>query len=59
MSHRNGKPKPSASERTKYRWRDRHNIMTVHDKERKSWFERIKEKIIKERVEAEEMKKNG
>ena len=58
MSHRNGKPKLHASERTKYRWRDRHDIATVQDKERKTWFQTIKEKIIRERVEAEQMK-NG
>lgn len=58
MSHRNGKPKTNASERTKYRWRDRHDVITPQDKERKSLFERIKEKIIKEKMEAEEMK-NG
>ena len=58
MSHRNGKPKTNASERTKYRWRDRHDVSTVQDKERKTWFQTIKEKIIRERVEAEQMK-NG
>ena len=58
MSHRNGKPKTNASERTKYRWRDRHDVSTVQDKERKTWFQTIKEKIIREKAEAEEIK-NG
>ena len=44
MSHRNGKPKPHASERTQRRWRDRHDISTSEDK---AYFKSLEEvKII-------------
>jgi len=49
MAHRNGKPKPHASERTKSRWRMRRNISTTEDETRKSRLEEVKEKA-KERV---------
>lgn len=56
MSHRNSSPKSSATERTKRRWRDRHNIATVQDIEHKNWLQQLKEKIFNEKVEA---MKNG
>ena len=34
MSHRNGKPKPNASERTQYRWRMRYQCETLQDQQR-------------------------
>ena len=57
MAHRNSMPKTNSTERTKRRWRGRHNIMTVQDKEYKSWLEKLKEKIFKDKVEAS--KQNG
>ncbi len=47
MSHRNSMPKPSASERTLRRYRDRHDISTpediVHYKELTKLKDKIKE----------------
>ena len=42
MSHRNGKPKPNASERTKYRYRLRNDTLTEADKKRRGVFEIFK-----------------
>lgn len=45
MSKRNGRPKPSASERTRYRFRMRHDIETPEDTKRFNFFQKIKERI--------------
>ena len=45
MSHRNGKPKPSARERTKYRWRMRHEVETPEDTKRLGIYDSIKAKL--------------
>jgi hypothetical protein len=38
-------PKPSASERTKYRWRMRKGIGTTQDVQRKTLYEKIKQEV--------------
>ena len=43
MSHRIGKPKPSASERTHYRYRMRHQIETIEDQKRFDGYDKNKE----------------
>lgn len=58
MAHRNSKPKINSTERTKRRWRDRHNILTPQDIEHKSMLQKLKERIFNDKVEAEAMK-NG
>lgn len=45
MSKRNGFPKPSASERTQRRWRERHDISTPADEAHRSYIQEIKDKI--------------
>jgi hypothetical protein len=45
MSHRNGKPKPNASERTWRRWRDRHDISTPADVAHRKMVDEVKDKI--------------
>jgi hypothetical protein len=45
MSKRNGLPKPNASERTWRRFRERHDISTVEDKQHFSKLEQLKELI--------------
>ena len=45
MAHRNGNPKPSATERTKYRHRVRHDIETVEDTKRLGITDFIKNRI--------------
>ena len=42
MAHRNSMPKPSASERTTYRWRMRHDIETIQDRKRAGLAENIR-----------------
>ena len=42
MSHRNGKPKPHASERTQRRWRDRRDISTSEDNAHFKSLEEVK-----------------
>ncbi len=46
MSHRKGQPKPSASERTKYRWRMRHDIETPEDTKRLGIYDKVKERLF-------------
>jgi len=50
LAHRNGKPKPHASERTKSRWRMRRNIQNATDENRQSKIEEALEKT-RERFE--------
>ncbi len=45
MSHRNGKPKPHASERTQRRWRDRHDISTTEDNAYFKTLETVKDEV--------------
>lgn len=45
MSHRNSKPKPSASERTRFRWRVRHEYETPLDTKRLGIADFIRTKI--------------
>ena len=52
MAHRNGLPKVNASARTQRRYRLRHDIPTVEDKQRVSFFQFIKQKILREKEEA-------
>ncbi len=54
MSHRNGKPKPSARERTKYRWRVRHDFETPEDVKRLGILESIKERLFGPKEERQE-----
>lgn len=49
MAHRNGLPKSSATERTKYRWRMRHEIPTVQDKKRSGLYDYVKSQIYRMR----------
>ncbi len=46
MSHRIGMPKPSASERTKYRWRLRYDIETPEDTKRLGIYDKVKERLF-------------
>jgi hypothetical protein len=46
LSKRNGLPKPNASERTWRRFRERHDIETVEDKQHFSKLEKLKELIL-------------
>ena len=46
MSHRKGMPKPSARERTKYRWRIRHEIETPEDTKRLGIYDKVKERLF-------------
>lgn len=46
MSHRNGHPKPNATERTHRRWRERKNISTVADEKHFSAVQEVKENIL-------------
>jgi len=49
MSHRNGKPKPHARERTLSRWRMRRNISTAQDENRQSKIEEAKQ-MVREKI---------
>lgn len=53
MSHRNGKPKPHASERTQRRWRDRRDISTSEDN---AYFKSLEEVKAKAREYLERFK---
>jgi len=52
LSHRNGLPKAKASERTKYRWRLRHEIPTEQDKKRANFISLVKDYLTKLREES-------
>ena len=54
MSHRKGLPKPSATERTRYRYRVRHDVETVQDKKRLGIADYIKDTLYKMRHPEEE-----
>ncbi len=56
MAHRNGFPKPSASERTIRRYRIRHNIKTTMDKIHIEFVDRVKEPIRKLQGKIDELK---
>ena len=45
MSHRNSLLKPSARERTKRRWRERHEISTPADKKHFSLLQEVKNEM--------------
>ena len=47
MSKRRGMPKPSASERTRYRWRMRNDIETKEDKARFTLADTVKKAFYK------------
>ncbi len=46
MSKRRGMPKPSASERTRYRWRMRHEVETPEDTKRLGIYDKVKERLF-------------
>ena len=39
-------PKPSASERTRYRWRLRHEVETPEDTKRLGIYDKVKERLF-------------